>query len=401
MDLLYVEPWLGGSHKRWIEGYRRHSALQVESIGLAPRHWKWRMVGAAAVLAQQLVDRGLRPKAILASDMLHLPSFLGHVWALEPEALLRGTSRIPVHLYMHENQLTHPTSPKDRSPSKDGIPAWINVDSCRAADRVWFNSRYHFDAFFSALPAFLSALPERGGMGQDALDALKKKSAVLPMGMDWPHQNQGAMRQAARLKNEQLDRQLPASRTWHEEDPILLWNHRWTFDKAPDRFAQALIELAPKQRFRLVLTGAEGGDAALKAWRTRLADVLGQRLLHAGKLSPEAYAQWLRKADLLAVCAEHDFFGQSVVESLHAGLVPLLPKRLAYPEHLPDQWSSRVFYEPGQFHKRLEDLLAQWPQALEAHARDYPALNAHLDARYGWSALWPLYDAAFGTDKTG
>jgi glycosyltransferase involved in cell wall biosynthesis len=389
LDLLYVEPWHGGSHRRWFAGYQAHSRLRSQVLGLAPRHWKWRMVGSALHLAERCYARGLRPKAILASDMLHLSAFLGHCWRLDP-MMLQGSressskhSRVPVHLYFHENQLTHPVSPKDRGPRQDRIPAWIHVDSCLAADRIWFNSAFHLRSFFAALPEYLSTLPGRGRLDPAQLAALEARSAVLPMGMDWPASGE--------------DPPLaPDVRRWHRRNPILLWNHRWTFDKAPDRFARTLIELAPKHPFRLILLGAEGGDAELLEWRNRLADALGDRLLHAGKASPETYAEWLRQADVLPVCSEHDFFGQSVVEALHAGAVPLLPRRLAYPEHVPADAPEAWFYPQGGFAQSLERLLGDWPAAARQHEGLYPALRQGLEARYGWPALVEDYDAAFG-----
>lgn len=406
MDLLYAEPWHGGSHRRWIEGYRQHSRLKIGVLGLAPRHWKWRMAGAAGQLARQAVQEGLRPKAILASDMLHLPAFLGHCWSLDPRLLLaesgfpgHGPSgaqqRIPVHLFFHENQLTHPVSPKDRGPREDRMPAWLNVDSCRVADRIWFNSAYHLKAFFGALPDYLNQLPEQGGFNAGALGVLQAKSGVLPLGMDWPQCLESQDRCKPSSGNGSKVPQ--GSRCWNTANPILLWNHRWTFDKNPGLWARTLIDLSLRHAFRVVLLGPAGSDPQLLQWRGRLAEALGPRLLHAGAVSPQAYADWLYRADILPVCSRHDFFGQSVVEALHAGLLPLLPDALAYPEHLPPQHPAWWRYAPGGFAEALEALLLRWPQAVAEQAQVYPTLKAHLEARYSWPLLAPQYDARFGT----
>jgi glycosyltransferase involved in cell wall biosynthesis len=365
VDLLFVEPWYGGSHRAWIEGFRRHTRCTTAVLGLAPRHWKWRLLGAAGTLAARLRASGLRPKAIVASSMLHLPAFLGHARGAVGDAR--------VHLYLHENQLLHPVSPRDRGPDGDRVPAWINVDSLCAADAVWFNSAWHRDAFFDALPGFLDALPDHRGVEEVA--GWRARSGVLPLGLDFP---------AA-----------PRVEDWPSaEGPILLWNHRWTFDKAPDAWARALIDLAPKRPFRVVLLGPEGSDPALHAWRDRLRDALGVRLLHDGPVDRSAYAEWLGRAHLLPVTARHDFFGLSVVEAIGAGCRPLLPRRLAYPEHLPADAPGHWWYaEDADFPGALDAALSLPPEA-DAGARLSAA--RHVRARYAWPAVLPAYAAAWG-----
>ncbi|MCY4527012.1 MAG: DUF3524 domain-containing protein, partial [Anaerolineaceae bacterium] len=72
MNVLLLEPWFGGSHRVWAEGYVRHSAHHVELLTLPAQFWKWRMQGAAVSLARMLGESGLQPDVILASGMMNV-----------------------------------------------------------------------------------------------------------------------------------------------------------------------------------------------------------------------------------------------------------------------------------------------------------------------------------------
>jgi hypothetical protein len=107
MKILLLEPYCGGSHRAWAEGYAAHSRHEVTLLSLPARFWKWRMQGGAVTLAEQARALDAYPDLILASDMLNLPAFLG---------LTRDVfSGIPVVLYCHENQLTYPLPQSRRS----------------------------------------------------------------------------------------------------------------------------------------------------------------------------------------------------------------------------------------------------------------------------------------------
>ena len=52
----------------------------------------------------------------------------------------------------------------------------------------------------------------------------------------------------------------------------------------------------------------------------------------------------MNQSDLLPVTSIHDFFGISTVEAMANGVFPLLPNRLAYPEHIPEKLKSNCIY---------------------------------------------------------
>ena len=63
----------------------------------------------------------------------------------------------------------------------------------------------------------------------------------------------------------------------------------------------------------------------------------------------EKYFELLSKSDVIVSTALHEFFGLSVVEAIYAGVHPLLPRRLSYPEIIRslDGDPNRFLYDGG------------------------------------------------------
>jgi len=377
---LLVEPWFGGSHRQWIEAYQERSQLDVQVLSLPARYWKWRMMGGAQSLARHFKERGLKPRRILASSMLDLPSFLG--------LLRRELADVAVDLYFHENQILYPWSPLEtpeagvpgKPPVRDNLYGYRNLLSALAADRVFFNSAWHRRAFLDALPAFLDQFPDR--RERQALPALRKKSQTLYLGLDLQ-----AILAAA-------DAGTHAS-PHPERAPVLLWNHRWEHDKNPTLFFQTLVALKDEHSFKLVVLGQNLGDRdGLFAWAR---EALQERVLHWGPVQVrEEYHHWLRSADIQPVTAHHDFFGAATAEALYAGCRPVLPNHWAYPELLPEHGRHRYLYEPGgdegprHFREALLQAFRDW--------RHYdPQPVRQRIGRYDWSVMAPVYDRIFST----
>ncbi|MFT5525333.1 MAG: hypothetical protein ACI9HK_003301, partial [Pirellulaceae bacterium] len=75
MKILALEPYNGGSHRAFLEGWRSHSCHDWTIIGLAPNWWKWRMRHAPITLAAEVrreLAAGQRWDVIVCSDMLNL-----------------------------------------------------------------------------------------------------------------------------------------------------------------------------------------------------------------------------------------------------------------------------------------------------------------------------------------
>jgi len=360
LHVWLLSPYHTGSHAAWAAGYRRHSRHHVTLLTMPGRFWKWRMQGGAPELAAQAVARlaaGETPDAILATDMVNLPAWLGLVRRRLPAAT-------PVLCYMHENQLTYPWPPGEKP---DLTYAMINWLSQLAADRVLFNSAYHRDSWFDALPRLLKHYPDYTHL--DRVDRVVARSGVSPVGID---------ADLFAPDRDQPGRDLP-DRAGNSAPPLIVWNQRWEYDKRPDRFFALLERLRQAGiAFRLAVAGENfrNQPAEFDAARTRLA----AQIVHWGYVeSRRAYADLLRQADLVISTADHEFFGLSILEAICAGAFPLLPARLSYPELIPPELHPVCLYVDD------DDLFVKAAQRLTApHREALPSLQRHIATAYAW-----------------
>lgn len=363
MNILLLEPFFSGSHQQWAEGFQKHSIHNINILSLPGRHWKWRMHGGAVTLASQFNELEEKPDLILATSMLDFTTFL---------ALTRSKSfDIPTAIYFHENQLTYPWSPQDRDVKKNrnNHYSFINYASALAADQVFFNSEYHRDSFLGALPKFLKQFPDR--KGGDNVHIINKKSEVLHLGMD--------LKRFDDFKSSDKEKQSEAT---------ILWNHRWEYDKNPEEFFETLFILKDRGvSFNLIVLG-EQNDVNPPIF-DEAKEKLKLEIIHWGYAdSFEEYARWLWRADILPVTSNQDFFGGSVIEAMYCDCFPLLPNRLAYPEHLPEELDREFLYEEGEFEVRLETAIEN---VMGTRQVDYQSIVK----KYDWGKLIEKYDAEF------
>ncbi len=393
MKILIVEPYFTGSHAAWAEGYRKKSRHSVEILSLPGRFWKWRMHGGAVTLAQRFLSQGLRPDLIVATDMLDLTAFL---------ALTRPLSDgIPAAIYFHENQITYPwpEADRDRARGRDGHYGFINFVSALAADAVFFNSCFHMESFLDGLERFLRAFPDYSC--SSSVGEIRDKSVVLYVGMDF----------------DALDRAgCGADADVRTGAPLILWNHRWEEDKNPADFFRALYALDERGlEFEAAILGENfsRSPAVFEEARERL----GRRVAHYGFVKDYGeYAGWLKRADILPVTSEHDFFGCSVVEAMYCGVYPILPRRLAYPEHFAphgrahgvqgrrgDDRRVRGAGDGDFFYDDFSGLVERLERAVGAidETRRKAALLRGRVIRYGWDRMAGVYDDAMERTARG
>ena len=369
LDIVFVESHDGGSHRDFRLGLARHSRHRYRALTLPPRFWKWRMRGAAAWFADRLAIEPEPCDLILATSLLNLADLRG----LLPPPL----DRRPLVLYMHENQLTYPLSPEEEFDFHFGF---TNIVSCLAADRVVFNSAFHRDLFLDALPDYLGRMPEaipRGVRGR-----LAARSEVLPVGLE-------------RVPHDAPDRAVwrgspcdpAAGPRWPRdgERPVLLWNHRWEFDKRPELFASAvgrLLDLGLDFAVLLLGDSRHRGEVFQP-----LAARLGDRCLAFGHEDDrDRYEQCLQMADIVVSCAEQEYFGIAVAEAVHAGCYPVLPRRQVYPSLYGEPCRGRHFYTSD------DELVALLVALIRGDRCGHMCpLAAAMDACC-WPRLAPAYD---------
>ncbi len=167
---------------------------------------------------------------------------------------------------------------------------------------------------------------------------------------------------------------------------MILWNHRWEFDKRPDLFAAAVGRLLDADLdFAVILLGE--GRHRDDVFRP-LAERLGDRCLHFGYAEDRGrYDALVASADIVVSCAEQEYFGISVAEAVHAGCYPVLPRRQVYPSLYGSRCRGRHFYETED---ELTALLADLVRG--EGCGHVCSLSRDLDDCC-WERLAPRYDA--------
>jgi glycosyltransferase involved in cell wall biosynthesis len=305
LRILAVEPWLGGSHARFLETWRARSAHRVEVLGLPARHWRWRMEGGALTLAERAADAGPPPDVLLVSDYLDLPRFRGFLPA--------PWRPVPALVYFHENQLTFPDADGGLGIDGDSALGFSNILSLIAAEGAAFNSRFHLEEFGAAARALVSRLPRPRPAA--ALEAALARARVIPPGIEFDA--------------------IPLGPGPAAGDPLrVAWCHRWEHDKAPTDFLRAILVARERgATIELVLLGQRYDQAPGEV--TALVARLTSQVRHLGYAEDrDSYARLLGTCDLVVSTARHEFYGISLLEAVAAGCAPLAPRRLAYPETL-------------------------------------------------------------------
>lgn len=383
MEIALIEPFFSGSHEQWARSFKKYSKHRVVLITLPGRNWKWRMHGGAISCARSFMERyganfspgsardavttDARPQMLLATDMLDLCGFLAYTRRL--------TAAIPTALYFHENQFSYPARAPAEGRGRDEHYAFINYASALAADRIYFNSRFHRDDFLEQALAFPPRFPDF--REASAAASLSAKSRVLTLGLELP--GPAAARAARRV---------PGDDSSETDPPLILWNHRREHDKNPEDFFGVLFALKARGvRFRLAVLGQGFRETPPIFERARV-ELRDEIVRFEAAATREEYMRWLLACDLCPVTSHHDFFGAAVVEAMAAGCYPLLPRRLAYPEHVDGQ--ARFLYEGNS---ELLDRLAAMLQSPEGWRNAATRGEiAELAARHSWSRKIADYD---------
>ncbi|MGM0768577.1 MAG: tRNA-queuosine alpha-mannosyltransferase domain-containing protein [Pseudomonadota bacterium] len=300
--VLLLSGYDATSHQRWREQLTAlFRDFHWQTLALPPRFFRWRIRGNPLSWLNEPAFR--EPwDLVIATSMVDLASLR----SFHPQL-----AQTPCLLYMHENQFAFPVSAKQNTSAE---PRMVNLYSAISADCVVFNSDWNRDSFLDGARDFLDRMPD--GVPDGLIDGLGAKSRVIPVPIE-----------------DALFVDQPGEVNW--ACPHLLWNHRWEYDKGPERllkFLQALDQRALP--FRLSVVGEQFRNHPRAFDQIR--DQFGERIAHWGFLDSRGeYDQLLRQADVVISTALHDFQGLSMLEAMAAGCVPLAPDRLAYREYVP------------------------------------------------------------------
>ena len=355
MKILFLEPFFGGSHQDFAVGFKTHSCHDVDLVTLPDRFWKWRMRGAALYFVHQIQDFS-GYDAIMTTDMMDVTDFLS----------LAGNNLPPVLMYFHENQLSYPLSPNEK---RDFHLGFTNVISAVAADKVVFNSKFHFTDFMAAANRWSYQRPDFRPKWM--IEQIREKSQVVYPGC-W-------------FETGEMDLSLG-----DVQNPLIIWNHRWEYDKNPEFFFDALARLKEKNiPFSLALLGErlDRVPAVFDYAREHFKDEI---VVYGYVESRDVYYSWLKKGAIVVSCANQENFGIAVVEAVRFGCIPLLPDRLSYPEIMPEALHSQVLYHTKEdLVEKLADRLLNYEKYLPLQKR----LSRDM-AQFSWQIMVKQYDNA-------
>ena len=354
MKFLFLEPFYGGSHRDFADGWVEHSRHQIDLVTLPARFWKWRMRGGALYFARK-VQNPSEYDGLVVSNLMSLSDLKG-LWGRDcPNSLV----------YFHENQLSYPLPSGETMDYQFGF---TDITTGLAADRLLFNSKTHMNVFFDSLPGFIGMMPEY--RPNWVTEQIRAKAAVL-----YPGCNFAAG--PADLK------------PWDLSKPLLIiWNHRWEFDKSPESFFAALDSVQSLGlEFRISLLGENFQMVPKPFLHAR--ERFGHRIVQYGyEPAKEKYVDWLRNGAIVVSTAIQENFGISVVEAIRHGCYPLLPKDLSYPELLPEGHHDGCLY--GSQEELVEKLRAILVDKL-TYVNKREELASHME-RYSWELVIDAFD---------
>ena len=370
--ILFLEPFYTGSHKYFADGLKKHSSHSIDLLTLPGRFWKWRMESGGLEFAR-LISEGFgtehevkKPDLILTGNLMDLAQF--KAFSPWPE--------LPHVLYVHENQLDYPLKQGER---RDFHYGWKDYTNFLAADGLIFNSRYNLDSFLEKFKALSSRLPD--SKPPDPSELFRAKSRIIPPGCRLLPPSVG------------MDRG-----EYLKKPPVILWNQRWEHDKNPDDFFSFLRDLKKDEiPFRLIVAGESFKDSPLCF--SKAENEFKSEIIHMGFAeSRPAYEELLRQSDIVVSTANQENFGISVIEAVSAGCVPLLPRRLAYPEVLPEKFHSLCLYGKK---KEMVKKFIEIRNELEKGSRSITRELSESVQKYSWEGITPEFDSYFTAIGSG
>ena len=359
MNIIYIEPYLANSHQSWYQGLKKHSKHSFDILSLPANKWKWRMHGGAITLANMFNELKTKYDLIICSDFLNLPVFRS--------LTINNIKQTPIVIYFHENQASYPwpSNDKDVQLERDFHYYYINQTSSLCSSWNFFNSEYHLNSYIEGLSKYLSKMPDY--KNKKTLDMIISKSSVLHLGCNLS----------------KLDHTIIKG---DNDKPLILWNHRWEYDKNPELFFKILKRVKSQGfEFELALLG-ERFTSYPQTFKDSIAQ-LNDNIVVSDYCSPDAYKEWLINADILPVTSNQDFFGISIMEAIYCNTHPILPNRLAYKELYNNIKNKEFFYDNDN------DLFNKTIQAI----KNYKNLKglSDLTKQYDWNQIISKYDSEF------
>jgi len=384
MRILLLSAYHAASHQQWADGLIKNlSEHDWTLLTLPPRYFNWRIRGNSLTWAfTEKETLSQHYDLILATSMVDLSSLRGMTPAL---------TSIPTFVYFHENQFYYPISEnKQTSDSKSSLnnsqveAQLTSIYSALCADTIIFNTHFNRDSFLSGAEKLLKKLPD--GVPPNIVRRLEDKSHVIPV---------------------PIDDDLFLSRTNTKNNGsrlTIVWNHRWEYDKGPDRLLAALKKIRPNCPLRVHILGQSFRKIPSEFTAIKELLIENQWLGEWGYIeSREKYIDVLRHSDAVLSTALHDFQGISVLEAVATDCIPVVPNRLAYQELFSQEvlYKSYLNHEKGNFSDTKEINLeaVALSQKIELLAEQFlsgKAINQKQNIEpLSWAQMKNKYSEAF------
>ena len=376
MKVLLLSAYAAQSHVYWHDSLvRMFPDWEWHIMTLPPRHFSWRIRGNP--LYWSIEERAQLEgdyQLLIVTSMVDLATLRG---------LVPRLAALPTILYFHENQFEYPQSQQQHNLLEAQM---VSLYSALAADKIVFNSAYNKNSFLDGCEALLGRLPDKVPAGIVSL--LQDKSRVIPVPL------RDAQPGAAEDDPDPVNRALGWSgqKAAYPERPLrLLWMGRFEHDKGGDNLLLILRSLEERGlSYELSVVGQQfrNSPAAFLQIETEFA----HRLVKFGYIeSRREYEALLAGADVVLSTALHEFQGIAVLEAVAAGCLPVVPRRVVYPEILPPGNCYPSFPASGK--REAEGaaiLIVELAQTVKSGSAEVPDISAFYSA-----VLAPQYRALF------
>ncbi|MAD46534.1 MAG: glycosyl transferase family 1 [Oceanospirillaceae bacterium] len=298
--ILLLSAYCSDSHASWVNWLVNNLDADWQVLELPGRYFRWRIRGNPLSWLDQLalLLKDWQPQKILATSMVDIATIKG---------LYPSLASVPVSYYFHENQFAYPRA-EGQHDSVD--PQMVQLYGALAAQECLFNSDFNRRTFLAGVDALLKQLPDCKPAG--LAERLAEKCRLL----------------SVPVKTVAGGEKIPG---------LILWNHRWEYDKKPELFLQLLHILKEKDvNISVALLGAraEKIPPVLGAIRKEFPHLI----VADGMVGRGEYEYWLGQSEFVVSTAIHEFQGLSVQEAVSAGALPVVPDALCYREQYADEY---------------------------------------------------------------
>lgn len=360
MKILLLSAYDAKSHQHWRKTLvKQFNQYNWTELTLPARFFNWRIRGnALSWFFQEKTVLSHQYDLIFATSMVDLATLKG---------LFPSLAETPSLVYFHENQFVYPNN--QHQPLRIE-PQMVTLYNGLAASRLLFNSHYNLATYLSGIEQLLSKMPDC--VPNNVISHLAERSEVVPVPID-----------------------LPAiqTRKTYSEPLKLVWNHRWEFDKGPERLYALLVLLTDRNiHFKIHIIGQKF-QRSPEVFQT-IKKQFHKQIISFGYQSERIdYLNILSQSDLVLSTAVHEFQGLAVLEAVAYGCIPIVPDRLCYSELFEDDFRYQSCMD--NHHKEIMsmcDTIEHWHRYLKSgQISKAPDLSMftwkHLERKYQQAIL--------------